>query len=59
MLHQLARDVSLGDQLLDDAGIVGKLLVMTDEHTELVVVHAHIALHHGVWNFIIVAYVFV
>ena len=45
MLHELARDVSLGDQLLDDAGIVGKLLVMTDEHTEFVVVHAHIALH--------------
>ena len=36
----------MGHQLLDDAGIVGELLVVADEHSHLVIVDADVGLHH-------------
>ena len=33
-------------QLLDDRGIVGKLLILTDEHAELVVIQSDVFLYH-------------
>ena len=55
ILHECARGESFGHDILYDAGIVGKLLVMADEHANLVVVDADIGFHQFLRNIIIVA----
>ena len=54
IFYELACNVSLGDQLLDDTGIMGELLVVTDKHAQLTVIRANITLHHRVWNIVFV-----
>ena len=46
VLVERAYHESLGHQLLDDAGIVGELLVVADEHPQLVIVDTDVGLHH-------------
>ena len=55
ILHQGSRGESPGHDILYDAGIVGKLLVMADEHANLVVVDADVGFHQFLRNIIIVA----
>ena len=59
VFYELACNVSLGDQLLDDTGVMGEFLVMTDEQAQLVVVGANIALHHVLWDVVIASDVIV
>ena len=42
ILHKLACYKSLGYKVLDDAGIMREVLVVTDEHTQLIVIHPNI-----------------
>lgn len=50
IFYKLACNVSLGDQLLDDTGVMGELLVVTDKHAQLTVIRANITLHHVLWD---------
>ena len=43
---ELASHKAVFYQLLDDRGIVGKLLVLADEHAELVVIQSDVFLYH-------------
>ena len=43
---QLSRHEALRNECLDDGGIVRELLVLADEHTQLVVVHADVLVEH-------------
>jgi hypothetical protein len=55
ILHQGSRGESLGHDILYDAGIVGKLPVVADEHAYLVVVDADVGFQHAIRNIVIVA----
>ena len=55
ILHQGSRGESLGHDILYDAGIVGKLPVVADEHAYLVVVDADVGFHQLLRNIIVVA----
>ena len=49
----MTRGEAFGDQLLDDAGIIGELFVMANEHSYLIVIDANITFHHILWNLVI------
>ena len=57
VLVERAYHESLGHQLLDDAGIVGELLVVAYEHSHLVIVDADVGLHHGVGDVVLIIYI--
>ena len=54
VLVERAYHESLGHQLLDDAGIVGELLVVADEHPYLVIVDTDVGLHHLLRDFVFI-----
>ena len=55
---QFASDEALADEGLDDGSVVGKLLILADEHTQLLVVDANVALYHAFRSTAIVNVVF-
>ena len=57
VLVERAYHESLGYQLLDDAGIVGELLVVADEHSQLVIVDTDVGLYHGVGDVVLIIYI--
>ena len=57
VLVERACHESLGYQLLDDAGVMGELLVVADEHSHLVIVDTDVGLHHGVGDVVLIIYI--
>ena len=45
--------------MLDDAGIMGKLLVVADEHTKLVIIYTDVILYHITRNITIIVNILV
>ena len=56
---QFSRNKSFRNQGLDNGGIVGKLLILADEHTQLVVVNADILLKHLLRQLASFIYIFI
>ena len=53
-VFQFTGDEALTHESLYDGSIVGKLLVLADEHTQFLVVNADVALYHVAWCFAII-----
>ena len=56
---QFPGHVAFRHQCLDDGGIVGKLLVLADEHTQLLIVNADVLIEHPLGQSTPVAYIFI
>ena len=46
---QFTGDIALTHQRLNDGSIVGKLLVLANEHAQFLVVDANVIFHHILW----------